>query len=150
MRYCRDGRSLQSQSVILCLHPCSQAVWLLTRYVCRAPCRAGYDAPTAMNKRKFADGGGNRWVHMRFRSGTPLLRTSCMGQFFRPKTQHFTHCRITGVACRWAVSSDHYKDSGKHTGGHFWDGERTGQDGSNYWRAAGSCCPNPPGRFAMT
>jgi len=64
----------------------------------------GYDAPTAMNRRKFADGAGNRW----------------------------------------AVSSDHYSDKGSHTGGHFWDGERTKQDASNYWRAKGHCCPNPP------
>ena len=51
----------------------------------------------------------------------------------------------TRVDDRWAVSSDHYSDKGQHTGGHFWDGERVKQDASNYWRAKGHCCPNPPG-----
>lgn len=44
---------------------------------------------------------------------------------------------------RWAVSSDHYKGSGSHTGKSFWDGTTTKQNSANYWRAAGSCCPNP-------
>ena len=39
---------------------------------------------------------------------------------------------------------DHYKGKGSHTGKSFWDGTRTKQNAGNYWRAAGSCCPNPP------
>ena len=67
---------------------------LPTGCVCRAPFYAGYDAPTAMDKRRFASGGGNRCV------GACQLGSG-YGTLFRPptpRTQAALLLRIT-VLC---------------------------------------------------